>query len=453
MTAPLTREIAEFIAAMPATLLPDAALGWVRTGFTDCAAVILAGNMEPVTGVLRRWVRARGGVAESRVCLGRERVPAGDAALITASAAHALDWDDYAFSNHPSAVLVPTVLAVAEPTGANGRLMAAAYVAGYEVWAGLMRREPDHLHSKGWHPTGAFGPVAAATAASVLMRLDAERASHAVALATSHAGGVMANFGTMTKPFHGGRAAQSGIESARLAADGMTAGPDAIESPIGLLHALSPKGAVDRETPLRLGKDWAILRLGLNIKKYPTVGASQRSIDALLALQATTPLDPAKIKKIIPRVSAKHAAVMPFHRPTTGLQAKFSLEFATSCALLAGRVSPAELTDAFVTAPDTRALMGKVEIATTDEIDPDYPGAAPYDVVRVLLEDGRELTTEKVRRASGHATRPLSAEALWGKFADCALAGNWPKDIARRLFDAMQRIDSVSGVDDLPVWD
>jgi 2-methylcitrate dehydratase PrpD len=452
MTAPLTRQIADFIAAMPSTALPEAALGWVRTGFTDCAAVILAGTVEPVTRVLRRVVRAEGGIAESRVCLGPNRAPAPDAALITATAAHALDWDDYAFSNHPSAVLVPTVLAVAEPVGADGRLMAAAYVAGYEVWAALMRREPDHLHSKGWHPTGAFGPIAAAAAAAVLLRLDAERAAHAVALAASHAGGVMANFGTMTKPFHGGKAAQSGIQSARLAAAGMTAGPDAIESPIGLLHALSPKGAVDRDTPLKLADDWSILRLGLNIKKYPTVGASQRSIDGLLALRQAASIDPGKVRKIIPRVSAKHAAVMPFHRPATSLQAKFSLEFATSCAILAGRVSPAELTDAFVTGAPVRALIEKVEIATTDEIDPDYPGAAPYDVVRVVMEDGRELVTEPVRRASGHATRPLSTEALWGKFADCALAGSCPKEAAHRLFEAMQRVDTLSSVDDLPAW-
>ena len=92
--------------------------------------------------------------------------------------------------------------------------MLAAYAAGYEAWAELAWRDPGHHHAKGWHPTGIFGPIGAAAACAVLRRLDAERATHALALAASHAGGIMANFGTMTKPFHAGRSAHSGLISA-----------------------------------------------------------------------------------------------------------------------------------------------------------------------------------------------------------------------------------------------
>lgn len=450
--SPLTRQIAEFAARIEGHHLPQAAREVVRLGFTDFAAVLMAGLREPVTQVVRRMARVEHGLPESRVCLSSERLNAGQAALVGAVAAHAIDWDDYAYSNHPSAVLAPTILAVADATGASGDRMAAAFVAGYEVWGNLMRREPGHLHSKGWHPTAVFGPIAAAVAASVLMRLDAARCRHAVALAASFAGGVMANFGTMAKPLHAGRAAQSGIVAARYAQAGLEAGETAIESPVGLMRALTPHGEVDLHTPMdSLGRTWLIEALSLNIKKYPTVGASQRTIDALIALRARVPIDAAQIREVIPLVSEKHAAVMPFHAPRTALEAKFSLEFAVAASLLRGKVGLAELDDAFVTAAPTQALMHKVRITTTAEFDPSYPGAAPADFVQLRMTDGSVHVTDQVRRASGHADLPLTREQLWSKFSECAGVAGMTAHGAQPLFDAMQRIDSLPGSDAIPV--
>ena len=449
--APLTRQVAHFAASIKERDLSDAARRVLRLGFTDCTAVMLAGLDEPVTKLVRRLARQEQGMPESRLCLGVERASAPQAALVTAVAAHALDWDDYAYSNHPSAVLVPVILALADAIGATGGRMACAYVAGYEVWGALMRREPGHLHSKGWHPTAVLGPIAAAVAASVLMRLDENACRNAVALAASFAGGVMANFGTMAKPLHAGRAAQSGIIAARYAAAGMEAGPEAIESPLGLMQALSPAGAVDVTTPLdALGREWLIEKLALNIKKYPTVGASQRNIDALLTLRATRPVDPGAVREAYPSISVRQAAVMPFHAPATALEAKFSLEFAVAAAIIRGKVGLAELNDAFVQSSEVQALMRKVRVTTTDELDPDYPGAAPADFVRLVMNDGSEIMTGKVKRASGHADVPLSGEQLWSKFSDCADGAAVPAPLARRLFDAMQRIDSLRGAEDIP---
>jgi 2-methylcitrate dehydratase PrpD len=361
-------------------------------------------------------------------------------------AAHAIDWDDYAYSNHPSAVLVPAILAVADARGATGLRMAQAYIAGYEVWGNLMRREPGHLHSKGWHPTAVLGPVAAAVAVAVLMRLGRDETRHAVALSASFAGGVMANFGTMAKPLHAGRAAQSGIHAAEMALAGMQAGATALESPLGLMKALSPEGRVDLLTPLpAVGEPGLIETLGLNIKKYPTVGASQRTIDALRGLLVRQAIDPQRIHEAIVLVSEKHAAVMPFHHPRTALEAKFSLEFVVAACLLRGKVGIAELQDDFVSSDAVQALMRRVRIETTAEVDPSYPGAAPADFVRLRMADGTEHTTDKVRRATGHADLPLPTAELWAKFQECAQLVQATEARARRLFDALQHIDTLSG--------
>ncbi|MBM3613487.1 MAG: MmgE/PrpD family protein, partial [Alphaproteobacteria bacterium] len=189
--APLTRQLGEFAASIAARgPLPASVLAVVRLGFTDTIGSMFTGIDEPVTAALRRVLEAEGGVSESRVCLSARRMTASQAAFLTATAGHAIDLDDYAFNNHPSVVLVPTILALADADGGDGARMAAAYAAGYEAWAGVMLREPDSLHGKGWHPTAILGPLGATVAAAVMLGLDATRCQHAIALAASCSGGV-----------------------------------------------------------------------------------------------------------------------------------------------------------------------------------------------------------------------------------------------------------------------
>ena len=110
--APLTRQLGEFAASIAARELPAAVLAVVRLGFTDTVGSMFMGLDEPVTVILRRVLEAEGGRAESRGCLSERRMTAPQAALLTATAGHAIDLDDYAFNNHPSVVLVPTILAL-----------------------------------------------------------------------------------------------------------------------------------------------------------------------------------------------------------------------------------------------------------------------------------------------------------------------------------------------------
>lgn len=445
---PLTAEAGRFIATLRYADLPPEAIEVARLGFADTVAVIMAGQGEAVTEVISAYAAASLGAGKVPWLLGQGQGCAEAAALVNATAAHALDFDDYAFSNHISAVLVPVALACAEiaPDG-SGERMVSAYVAGYEVWADLMTREPDHLHSKGWHPTAVFGPVAAAATAAHLLGLDAAAATNALALAASHSGGLMANFGSMTKPYHAGLAAEAGIRAARLTQAGMTAQAVALESPVGLLGALSPDRRVDLSRPARFGDLWRIAKARINIKKYPTVGASQRSIDAILALQAERDLAPLReqITEIVPRVSILHAAVMRFDDPKVPAEAKFSLQYACAAAVLWGRLGLAELTPEKLADPALRALMAKVRVNAVDESDPDYPVAAPWDQVTLHLADGSIILTPQIRRATGHADAPLTSAQHWAKFLDCAGQAGIATSEARRLFDACGRIETLGG--------
>jgi len=439
---PLTQLAAEFVAANRRATQPAIALEVARTGFADAIACMIAGRDDEVVRVAADVARRAGGRGECPLLLGEERTTQDLAALVGATAAQALDFDDYAFACHPSAVLVPAILAVAPESGADGRDMVAAYVAGYQVWADLMSREPDHLHSRGWHPTSLFGGIGAAAAASSLLGLDVEATRHAIGLAASNASGIMGNFGSMAKAYQTGRAAQAGVFVTRLAAAGMTANADVLESERGLMRTLSPRGAVDLATPPRYESYERICKGRLNVKKYPTVGASQRVVDSVLAFVSGTTVDLDSLERIEPRVSEKHAAVMPWHAAETPEQARFSLEFIVACALLHGRVGLAEMTPAGIRDRRLQALMRRVSVLTTTEYDPTYPVAAPFDFVTLTWRDGRKVQTPPVRRARGHADVPLSAGELRDKFLACAAYGGVGESTAAGLFDRLQQIEN-----------
>lgn len=448
--AGLTRAAGAFVAGLRHDDLPPEAIEVARLGFADTFAVILAGRNEPVTRIVAGYAVGAHAGGGAPWLFGAGHGSAEAAALVDATAAHALDFDDYAFSNHVSAVLVPAVLAAAAiARDGSGRRMVSAYAAGYELWGELMGREPDHLHSKGWHPTAVFGPVATAAAAAHVLELDAEQATNAIALAASHAGGIMANFGSMTKPYHAGLAAETGLRSVRMTQAGLTAQPVALEGPGGLLAALSPDRRADLVKAPKFGRFWKIAAVRINIKKYPTVGASQRIIDALAGLHADGRMpDPARIAEVVPRVSVKHAAVMPFADPRSPAEAKFSLPFACAATILWGRVGLAEMSDARLADPALRALMARVRVDAVEDYDPEYPVGAPWDMVTLRLDDGSAVETAKIVNFTGHAKAPLDAAQHWAKFADCAAYGGIEDEAeARHLYDLAMRIETLESRD------
>ena len=415
----LTDSIAHFVSV--GTEVPAEAARIVRTGFIDTVATMIAGRDEPVVGIVRQFVAARRSTArEARVLFGAEMAAAPDAALINATAGHALDYDDVALGGHPSTVMVPALLAEGEHLGSSGADVVRAYLVGYEVWAELLSREPDAYHLKGWHPTGVLGTVGAAAAVAHLHKLPAADCRHALSLAASMASGLVANFGTMTKPLHAGRAAACAIEAVRLAAMGLTAAPDAFEHHAGYLAALSPKGRADRDRPAHLGRELRILDAGLSIKKYPMCYATHRVIDAVLDLATAHNVNAADVRAVNASIGVAQASMLRNHAPVTGLEAKFSLEFAVAAALVARKVGLAQLTDGFVAEAPVREAMGKVRIATVDTHCPLEPVFALTDRVELELHDGRKLDSGEVRFARGNAKLPLRESDLKAKFFDCA---------------------------------
>ena len=444
----LTAELGRFLANVKFEQLPLGVLPLVRNGFTDTVGVIMVGITEPVVDIVRRTLVDSGGSRrEARACLSSLYVSAPEAALLGGTAAHALDYDDQSLSGHPSAVLVPAILAEGETLGSNGRDLVTAYVAGYEVWAELLRRDANY-HGKGWHPTAVFGLIAAAAATAVLHRLPAERAAAALAIAASHAGGLGANFGTMTKPYHAGRASRGGMVATRLAAAGMTAGRDTLENSQGFLKAFSP-GTPDFDSAARAGTEWYLLRQSLCIKKYPTCYFMHRSFDAVVKLLAGRRIGPDDIAEVEVTMGRGQTTVLVNERPQTGLEAKFSEQFAMAAAVILGRMGVTEVVDAVVERADIQAFFPKVRLNPVDAYDTRDPAHSPTERVLIKLKNGEVLDSGSVAVIRGHAYDPMSVEELWEKFADCTVRTH-AKPEARRLFELLQAVENLSSVRDLP---
>lgn len=445
----LTRRLGELLARTAREGATPAAREAAKTGFVDVVATMLAGRVEAPVYTLARAMRPLSAGACVEVA-GFTRVAIDQAALINGVSAHALDFDDVALRGHPSAAMVPAILATAQATGADGRRMLDAYVAGYEVWGELVDRESGMHHMKGWHPTGVFGAIGAAAACAVLRGLDAGPAAHAIGLGATQSAGLMANFGAMAKPLQAGRAAQAGACAAQWAAHGYTAGDDVLEHEQGFLSAVSPKGEVDRAADIAFPTaGWRIETRGLSVKKYPTCFFTHRALDALLALLGDTPVAPDAVERVDVTLSPEHATVLRNHRPVTGLQAKFSIEFAMACALVRGKVGLLELSDEVVRDGGIQALIPRVHVTHSKEYSGEWLGAAAADRVTLTLRDGRRLHSRAVERAAGHALRPLGREELRAKFRDCLDHGGCGH-MADGLFDRLSTLDEQPGAELFP---
>ena len=444
----LTQALAAFVSKPTFGNNEQAALAVAKTGFMDTIATMMAGHNEPVVNIVRQFFANATTPAEAPVPFLGTMHPAAQAAFITAVAGHALDYDDVALSGHPSTALVPAILAEGYLLNSSGLDALRAYVVGYEVWAELVSREPDPYHLKGWHPTGVFGAVGAAAAVAYLRHLNETDTRQALAISASLASGLVANFGTMTKPFHAGRAAAHGIEAVRLSMLGMTSAPDVFEHQAGYLTALSKAGRVDRARPAdTLGKTLRILETGLSIKRYPVCYSSHRTIDAVIKIVEAENLQASDIKNVHVITGVAQASMLRNHRPVTGLEAKFSGEFAVASAIVARDVGLSQLTDEFSTRADVSGLYNKVSIESVDTVCPLDSAFALTDRVTIETNDGRKFDSGEIRFPLGHALNPIDAAGLKRKFMDCLATGKAANSAIKgadpELYDRLATLESL----------
>lgn len=431
----LTAEIARFVVETPFHAIPAEARRWATIGLLDTLGVALAGARTSAGEIISAYVLRQGGTPEAGVLGADYRVPAAQAALANGTMAHALDYDDISrtLKGHPSAPLLPVVLALGEREAVSGAECLAAYLIGFEVECKLrLALGPDYSDDLGWHPTAPLATIGAAASAARLLRLDLPRTRIALSLAASQAAGLRANFGTMTKPFHAGNAARAGIVAAELAALGFTAAPDALEARYGFAQAFSG-GKPDREALRgKLGQPWDIQEPGLVVKYYPCCGSTHRALDAVLALIAQHDLRPDDVAEVECQLSFDPPRSLIHDDPHTGLEGKFSMQYCVAAAIVDRVIRLDAFSDAMVERPAVRALMPRVRMRRIpgDEGQPTW--VRPEEHVVIRLRDGGELRGTVVY-PKGAPTVPLTPEELRDKFRHCASQVLGPQEVERAI--------------------
>jgi len=409
---PLTPELAERAAGLSLNDLGPEVRHWASRAIADTIACAIAGAPEEVVRKLAAVLPMAPGPATLLGQPGRAHVL--DAAQINGVAAHALDFDDcnLEMDGHPSVSIVPALLALAEQRECSGADLLTAYVAGVEAEIRIARLSNPAHADRGWHPTVTFGVLGAAVACGRLLNLPAARMAVAIGIAASCAAGLRANSGTMTKPLHAGQANRNGLQAALLAEAGFTANPAVLEHKFGYMAAFNGSLPADLSPALDgWGQDYALLSPGIAIKQYPCCAFIHCAIDAAATLRDM--IAGADIAAVEVALHPRRLKNIDRPQPRDGLDAKFSTQYLTARALLAGRVGFADFEPPLLDDATTKALAARVRLSAHDAAD------LSLGHVTVTLADGRRLTASASVAMGRGPANPMTEDQFRAKFDDC----------------------------------
>jgi 2-methylcitrate dehydratase PrpD len=456
--ASLTAYIADFVIGTQANDIPADVAHLGKRSMLDGFGLALAGAASETGHIIRRYLDSLGMTTEPGATLigGNRRLPARFAAFANGVSIHADDYDDtqlavakdrvYGLLTHPTAPALPAVLSLAERAGLSGRDLSTAYQVAVEVECKIAEAILPRHYQHGFHSTATCGAIGAAAGAARVLGLDREATRRALSLGASQAGGLRENFGTMTKPFHAGRAAESGVVAAELAALGYTASPIGLEADRGFFHAAGG-GYSSEMISGKLGNPWAFAFPGVSIKPHPSGSLTHPGMSVMLDLIQRHDLSPERVKRIAVGTNHNMPNALIHHQPRNELQAKFSMEFCMAILLLERKAGLEQFTDEVVNRPDVQALIRRVEFG----VHPDAE-AAGFDkmttIVEVELDDGK-IVKGSADFGKGSPANPMTDAELERKFFECAAWGGVDEAQARRIADVVWRIEELDDVRDL----
>lgn len=415
--------LAQFAAEVPTSSLPADVRHAAERGVVDLLGVMIAGSVQAEMGPLKVHVeRTYAGGAATALGLSAGMTPEA-AAYVNAAAGHVLDFDDCndAIGGHPTVVVLPAALALAEETAASAADTIAAYVVGVEVACAIGRCLNLTHYERGWHPTATLGIFGATAASARMLGADTATTARALAIAASLASGIKGNFGTFMKPGQVGFATAKGVAAARLAVAGATANIDVFRG--GHSFPAVFNGAPVDWAPLTdLGRVWSILSPGLVFKLYPCCGSTHAPIDCVLDLHARGDIDPSSVRRIDISIHPRRLPHTDRPYPRDGLQGKFSVQYATAVAAVRGAVTVADFADDRVVAPEMVELLANVHV---HELPPEEQVVLPGRLdcfaaaVEVVDDQGSHRATVDAPKGSD-PSRPVSDTDLDAKFVQAA---------------------------------
>jgi 2-methylcitrate dehydratase PrpD len=451
-TPGLTNYVGTFVTQTKYQEIPAEVIELGKKSILDALGLALAGSRAESGSISRKYVQQAG------VCNGKATIIGSAqstsprfAALLNGISIHADDFDDtqlaaakdrvYGLLMHPTVPVLPAIFALAEQRTVTGKEWMLAYQVGAEVECKIAEAISPRHYQDGFHTTGTCGPFGSAAACAKLLKFDLSKTLRTLGLAASQSGGVRENFGTMTKPFQAGHAAESGLVSAELVALGWTAAEQILEADRGFFHASG--GSYDPSAIMdRLGNPWTFASPGVSLKPYPSGSLTHPAMTELARLIEVNKLQAAQVEKIDIGANHNMTTTLLHHQPKTGLEAKFSMEFCLAILLLEGKAGLGQFSDKVVQRSDVREMIAKINFY----VDPEAENAG-FDkmtsILRVQLRDGR-VVTGRADFAKGSPANPMSFHETVTKFRGCAEFAEWPKAKTEQIIAFTKSLEAAT---------
>ena len=453
---PVTDYVARFIVNTRYEDIPNHVLELARKSILDGLGLALCGSAAKTGEIVREYIKSLGfgpGAAGATVIGSSMKAPVRFAAFANAVGIHADDYDDtqlavaenrtYGLLTHPTAPVLPAALAVAETRSLSGRELLLAYNLGVEVECKIAEAISPRHYEDGFHSTGTIGVMGAATAVAKLNRFDLPHVLTTLGIAASEGAGLRENFGTMTKPFHAGKASENGVVAADFAALGWTATHEVLEAPRGFFQAAG--GGYDAAAILsKLGRPWTFVNPGVSIKPFPSGSLTHPGMTELERLIREHDIKPDEVELLEVGTNKDSPNALIHHHPKDHLQAKFSMEFCMAALVLYRKAGLSEFTDEVVNRPAVQQMISRVKFG----VDP-VAEAAGYNkmttILKIHLKDGR-IVTGRADFGKGSPSIPMSFDDVTEKFLDCAAFAKWPAAKAKSVVETVRSIEKVPDV-------
>jgi len=450
----VTSYVAEFITKTRYSDIPPEVIDLAKKSILDGLGLSLCGSVAKTGQIVRTYLEANGfvaGAGHGATVIGSSlRAPVRFAAFANAVGIHADDYDDtqlavaedrvYGLLTHPTAPVLPAALAAGEVRSISGKDLLTAYNVGVEVECKIAEAIAPRHYEDGFHSTGTIGTLGATAAVAKVYGFDPPRVQTALGIGASEAAGLRENFGTMTKPLHAGRAAESGVVAADLAGLGWTAANRILEAPRGFFQAegggFDPKAIMDK-----LGNPWTFVSPGISIKPFPSGSLTHPGMTEMLALIRQHHIVASQVERVRVGANRNFPNALIHHRPKDSLAAKFSMEFCMAVLLLYGKAGLTEFTDEVVIRPEVQEMIRRIDFG----VDP-VAEAAGYNkmttILEIRLKDG-SVITGRADVAKGNPANPMSYDEVAAKFLDCAAFAKWPADKSKAIVEVVHTLEDL----------
>jgi len=450
----LTAYVGRFVATTTYEQIPEEVIELGKKSILDGLGLALAGSRAETGSISRKYIQQMGVCNGKATIIGSaQRTSPRFAALVNGISIHADDFDDtqlaaakdrvYGLLMHPTVPVLPAIFALAEQRAVSGKEWMLAYHVGAEVECKIAEAVSPRHYQDGFHTTGTCGPLGSAAACAKLLKFDLPKTLNAFGLAASQSAGLRENFGTMTKPFQAGHAAETGLISAELVALGWTAAEQILEADRGFFHAVG--GSYDPSAIMdRMGNPWTFASPGVSLKPYPSGSLTHPAMTELARLIDVHKMQATQVEKVDVGANHNMTTTLLHHQPRTGLEAKFSMEFCLAILLLEHKAGLVQFSDKVVQRPDVQEMIRRINFY----VDPEAESAG-YDkmtsILKIHLTDGGVITG-RADFGKGSPANPMSFDETAEKFRGCAEFAEWPRAKTEEIITLTKALEAAPDV-------